>query len=375
MGHEEHDEREVSAPAEVDSASAALIASAEINQQIATAKRFPRSVKKFIDQATEMATLNEEIAQECVYALPRREWDQDKNEYVTKVIEGPSARFAEIVGSAWGNAHAGTRVVSDTGDFVTAQGVFWDLERNWKVVREVQRRITNKHGKRYGADMIGVTGNAASSIALRNAILAGVPKAFWNGIYQRARHVVLGDFKTLGTRRDNAFKEFVHYGLDKAQVCKIIGVPGEQDVTLELLAALAGILTALKEGGTTAEQLLAEAAASGKPPVAEPKSRSEQHPPGGDRKPAKPPKAAKAPKNQPPAPEKGADPAGAPTPAPGAKVSADALKMLRQNLASAKVPESEFCMYFGVEKMADFPSAKVKEAIDWMLKQRAEQGG
>ena len=136
------------------------ISRSEIDQQIATARRYPRSIKRFRDEALQMVTLSESVAEQCIYALPRD----------GKTIEGPSARFAEVVASAWGNCRAGARVINDAGEFVTAQGVFHDLERNVAITYEVQRRITDKHGKRYKADMIGVTANAACSIALRNAI-------------------------------------------------------------------------------------------------------------------------------------------------------------------------------------------------------------
>lgn len=56
---------------------------------------------------------------------------------------------------------------------MTAQGVFHDLERNVAITYEVRRRIVDKNGRRYKPDMIGVTANAACSIALRNAILRG----------------------------------------------------------------------------------------------------------------------------------------------------------------------------------------------------------
>lgn len=147
----------------------ALLNRSEIEQQIATARRFPRSIKRFRDESMQMVTLSESVAEQCIYALPRD----------GKTIEGPSARFAEVIASAWGNCRAGARVVDDKGEFVVSQGVFHDLERNVAITYEVQRRITNKKGQRFSADMIGVTANAACSIALRNAILKGVPKAFW----------------------------------------------------------------------------------------------------------------------------------------------------------------------------------------------------
>lgn len=169
-----------------DSGTVALLNKSEIDMQISTAHKYPRSIKRFRDESLAMVTLNEAVAQECIYSLPR----DGKN------IEGPSARFAEVIASAWGNSRAGARVVSDQGDFVTAQGVFHDLERNVAITYEVQRRIVDKNGRRFKPDMIGVTANAACSIALRNSILKGVPKAFWADMYEAARQTAIGDVQT-----------------------------------------------------------------------------------------------------------------------------------------------------------------------------------
>jgi len=240
--------------------SIALIAAAEIDQQIATAKKYPRSLKRFADEATAMVTLNDSIAQQCIYALPRD----------GKTIEGPSARFGEIVASAWGNCRAGARVVNESGEFVTAQGVFHDLERNVAITYEVQRRITDKRGNRFKADMIGVTANAACSIALRNAILKGVPKAFWEGIYQRARKCIAGDFKTLANRRADAIQAFVVFGVTEAQILAKLGREGTADITMDDLVTLFGMLTAIKDGDSTPEQMFTEA--GGEPPNGEKKT-------------------------------------------------------------------------------------------------------
>ena len=239
--------REVTAMS-VESGTAALINRSEIDMQISTAHKFPRSIKRFRQEALAMVTLNEQIAESCIYALPRG----------NKTIEGPSARFAEVVASAWGNCRAGARVVSDQGNFVTAQGIFHDLERNVAITYEVQRRITDSRGRRYNDDMIGVTGNAASSIALRNAILKGVPKAFWDDMYQAARATVMGDFQTLANRRAEAMKAFVALGVKPEQVFSKLGVSGVEDIGLEHLVTLRGLITAIKEGDTTPEQAFGE---------------------------------------------------------------------------------------------------------------------
>lgn len=226
---------------------AAILNRSEIEQQISTARRFPRSLKRFREETLQMVTLNESIAEQCVYALPRD----------GKTIEGPSARFAEVIASAWGNNRAGARVIDDKGSFVVAQGVFHDLERNVAITYEVQRRITNRNGQRFKDDMIGVTANAACSIALRNAVLKGVPKAFWEDMYIEARRVIMGDVQTLANRRAKALEAFQRHGVTTDQICAKLEVGGVEDIGLEHLVLLRGMLTAIKEGDTTAEDAFA----------------------------------------------------------------------------------------------------------------------
>lgn len=216
----------------------ALLNESEINQQIATAKKYPRSIRAFRDQTLQLVTLSPEIAEECVYALPR----------AGKTLVGASIRFAEIAQSAWGNCRSGGRIVHEEQGFITAQGVFHDLQSNSAITIEVRRRITDSKGKRFNDDMIGVTGAAATSIALRNAILRGVPKAIWFDMFIAAQKVVAGDFKTLPTRRAAAFEAAVIYGVTKSQILASFGIKGEEDFTLDHMVQLKGILNALKEG-------------------------------------------------------------------------------------------------------------------------------
>jgi hypothetical protein len=231
-------------PMAVENGMVELLNKSEIDQQVATAKKYPRSITKFRLNALSLVTMSEKIADSCIYALPRG----------GKTIEGPTSRFAEVIANTWGNCRAASRVVDDRGEFVTAQGAFYDLEQNVCITYEVQRRITDKKGVRFNADMIGVTANAACSIALRNAILKGVPKAFWEDMYDKAREVVKGDFATLGNRRADIFARCLGFGVSREQVLGVLGVAGEADVTLEHIVTLRGILNAIKEGDTTPEQ-------------------------------------------------------------------------------------------------------------------------
>ncbi|MEL7111404.1 MAG: hypothetical protein AAGK93_00520 [Pseudomonadota bacterium] len=231
-----------------DSATLATLQSAEIDQQIATARRFPRSIKAFRDQAQELATLDEQTAAECMYSLPRG----------GKKITGPSVRLAEIVASCWGNCRYAARIVEEQKDFVVAQGVFHDLEKNSFVSFEVKRRIVDKNGRRFNADMIGVTGNAASSIALRNAVFKGVPKALWNQIYNQAVRTAIGDETTLATRRANALLWFEKAGANREDIFATLEVADESEITLDHLAWLTGVRTAVKDGDMPIERAFVE---------------------------------------------------------------------------------------------------------------------
>lgn len=245
-----------------ENAMVGLIAAAEIDQQIATAHKYPRSLAIFRREALQMVTLTEVIAQECIYALKRGD----------KTIQGPSARFAEIIFSAWGNARAGARIVHTDTEFVVAQGVCQDLQRNTAITFEVSRRITDSKGKRYNADMIGVTSNAASSIALRNSILKVVPKAFWSELYTAALKVGVGDVKTLANKRVEAIAAFQHYGVSEAQILAKLGRSGVQDIGLDDLMILFGLLTAIKDNETTPEDAFAVEGNSAAPSQSRPKS-------------------------------------------------------------------------------------------------------
>jgi hypothetical protein len=223
---------------------------AEIDQQIATARQFPRSITRATENIMGLATLNEPTADSCMYAVPR----------AGKTIEGPSIRFAEIVQQNWGNNRVAARVVFVDKDekYLEAEGVYHDLETNAATMARVRRRISGKDGKVFNDDMILMTGNAACSIARRNAILAGVPKPIWSAGYDEARKVVMGDIKTLSNRRAEALKYFQKFGVSAEHVFKLLEVRGEQDIDLEKMVTLKGMANALRTGEATPESIFGD---------------------------------------------------------------------------------------------------------------------
>jgi hypothetical protein len=134
--------------------------------------------------------------------------------------------------------------------------MFFDLEGNTATRASVQRRLSDKHGRLFSDDMITITGNAACSIARRNAILAGVPKGVWRKAFNECERVIRGDASTLVERRTQAIRYMAHFGLTEAQVFGILDVKGIEDIDLEDLVNLRVIATALKNGEQTVEELL-----------------------------------------------------------------------------------------------------------------------
>jgi hypothetical protein len=228
----------------VEAGAVGAIVKSEVEAQLDAAHRYPRSVTRFRQEAFELATLTQDVAESCLYALPRD----------GKMIIGPSVRFAEICASAFGNLHAAARVLETDDSVVTAQGVAWDLQKNWRVSIEAKRRITGKGGRRYSDDMVVVTGNAAASIALRNAIFRVIPRSYVNEIFERVKRVAVGDAKTLTARRAEVIGGLTKMGATLDRILARVGKAGAPDVGLEELEILIGLGTAIKNGESTVDE-------------------------------------------------------------------------------------------------------------------------
>jgi len=215
----------------------------EIEVQLDAAAKRPRQLARFMSNATQLATMDQTIAEACIYSTPRG----------GEVITGPSIRLAEIVASQYGNLQLGARIIEVADTYVVAQGVVWDLEANVRISTETRRRITTKDGRRYNEDMIMMTGNAAASIALRNAIFRIVPGACVKKIYQAARNCAVGDQEVISQRRKKILARLLHLGIDEARVLSALGRASVDQITASDLEKLIGMGTAIKEGSNIDE--------------------------------------------------------------------------------------------------------------------------
>lgn len=204
-----------------------------------------------MNNAVAIATIDKETAQSCGYALPRG----------GKPITGPSVHLAKIIAQQYGNLRAEAKVVEITNRQVVSRGTAWDLENNYAVAFEVRRSIIDKRGNRYSDDMITVTGNAANSIAYRNAIFGVIPKSITDKAYQAAQHLITGDLsdeEKLIKRRDGAIKHFIDtYAITEEEVVKLCGKHTVNQIQAPEIALLLGFAQSLKDGDTTVDELMA----------------------------------------------------------------------------------------------------------------------
>lgn len=220
---------------------------AEYDIQIATAKKYPRNLSRIKDNVVAIATMNKETAETCRYALPRG----------GKTLSGVSVHLARIMAQQYGNIRVDSRVKQITDKQIISEAVCFDLETNYAVKVEVRRSIMGKFG-RYNDDMITVTGNAASAIAYRNAVLSVIPKGITDVAYNAAVRMITGDLTSedkLVAARNKAISYFKDtYNVTEEQIFKAIGVHAIGQIKAEEIADLRGLEQSLKDGDTTVDE-------------------------------------------------------------------------------------------------------------------------
>ena len=232
---------------------------AEVDIQIATAKQYPRNLAATLNKIATYATMDKETAEDCFYVLRRKDANGNDN-----VIEGLSVRMAEIIAGAWGNLRVQTRIIGNDGRMITAQAICHDLETNFAVSKEVKRRITTKNGKTYSAEMQVVTGNAAVSIACRNAVLTVIPKAVTKKIINDVKQVALGQAIDVETSRQNCLTNYARAGVTEAMICQYLGIKSVAEIDKEKLFELKATWNAIKEGTTSVQETFIQPALEAK---------------------------------------------------------------------------------------------------------------
>lgn len=220
---------------------------AAIDIQISTAKAYPRNIRRATDNALAIVTMDPSIAQTCTYSVPRG----------GKKVSGPSVHLAKIIAQVWGNMRIDAKVVDIDHVRITSEAVCWDLESNLAIKAQIKRSISGKTG-RFSEDMITVTGNAANSIALRNAVLSVIPKGIVDKVYNAAKQTITGDISDknkLIAKRVEIFNSLRNtFGITDKEILAAVGKAAIDFVDGDDIVTLVGVGQAIRDGDTTVEQ-------------------------------------------------------------------------------------------------------------------------
>jgi hypothetical protein len=222
---------------------------AEIDQQVATAKQYPRDLHAVLNQIQTYATMDVDTASECFYVLRRNAGGGSQ-----QVIEGLSVRMAEIIAGAWGNLRVATRIIGNDGKTITAQAVCHDLETNVAISQEVKRSILTKQGYTFSQDMQVVTGNAAAAIAFRNAVLKVIPKAVTKRVIEEVKRVAMGQALDLEKQRQVLIQYFAKFNVTEQMIYELLEIKQREELDKERVFFLKGLYNAIKEGDTTVQE-------------------------------------------------------------------------------------------------------------------------
>lgn len=227
---------------------------ASVDIQIATAHKFPRSIARFNERAIAMATIDEEVAESCIYKRPV---GKDKNGKEVQV-EGLSIRMAEIVAASYGNLRVAARIVERTERFIVAQGVAHDLETNFASTSEVIESTVDKSGKPYSERMRITIEKAALAKARRDAIFQVVPRAIAKPVEHACKELLFGNQQSISKRRERVLSWLNKLNINIKRVWNALNVAGIDDVGLEELETLTGLKTAIQNNEVTLDEAFPE---------------------------------------------------------------------------------------------------------------------
>ena len=224
----------------------------DFNTQIDIAKRYPRDLERAIKNSIFVVSHDRELAESCHYSVSR----------AGSEIKGVSVHLALILAQNYQNLRCEAKVREIKDRTVVSEAVCFDLENNFAVKVEVHRSILKRDGGRFSDDMITVTGNAANSIALRNAILKVIPRGLTDKVSQSAKetilHFISGDKEFEKERRRYFDRMKTAFGVSEKVILEYFGVNSIKDVTRENVLDLVSIGTALKDGDTTVKEIFGD---------------------------------------------------------------------------------------------------------------------
>lgn len=210
-----------------------------------------------------------EAAERAWYSIPYRD---DNSPTGKTMVEGPSIKAATALMRNWQNCTSGSLIVGETDDRVQVLGFFFDVENN---IRKFKPFNVSKLGWskkmqksfRLADQKLVMAIQAGASKAERNAILSGLPQGLIDVYVKTAKEIVADGGKGKSTKQIESAQD---------RVAKLYKAFEKWEVTAEMLdhwidsqadtiknpkdvvVALTGLGTAIKDGQTTVEEVFGD---------------------------------------------------------------------------------------------------------------------
>jgi len=191
-----------------------------------------------------------------------------------KKIEGPSIGLAMAVAREWSNCAVPVEYNETPSEWVFIAH-FVDLERGFTLSRVFRKKKGKGVFKKLEDDRAeDMTFQAAQSRAIRNVVLAGIPRWLTDQAKERAKEAVLKGISKegLAAATEKALKFLAGYDIGEDRVIGALGKP-KNEWTSESIASLRGMASQLKDGQATAEQLFPPIESKEEKPKAESKTK------------------------------------------------------------------------------------------------------
>lgn len=222
----------------------------------------PRDEAKVLAGCLKELELVPEEAASAFYSIPYRERQSDGSVKIVNVT-GPSIDAAMALARRWGNATAGGRILSQDSEGYDVEGVFIDLETNFRIARPFRvSKWYKPKGRGRAAELLSVDRQltalqAGVSKAIRNAIVAGLPAYLVNAYDKKARTIAGGKQDAPAERKtvDAVVKAFDKWGVTQSQLeAYVEDIPVEKWTGTEV-ATLRGLWNAIHDKQTTVAEV------------------------------------------------------------------------------------------------------------------------
>lgn len=293
--------------------------------QLMVAVQRPRDIRAFEKKLLAIAA---EAGEDFFYSIPFK----NRKEGTTSVVEGAGVGLARTAVSLWGNCSVETRIEQEVSDAFLVRSDFVDFENNY--TRSETKRVSKLLPK-FGGGTRTATGKEldlvyqqGASKVERDVILRSLPKHVIERAFEMAKAAALAEKAPVSQQIARIIRKAQEANVGLAQIEAYLGCPftepalkaADRDAR-EVCAHLRGLVTAIKSGDATMDEVFAATQKPTEAPASQAKGavRASDFEPAQEEPERTPARVPEAPAREPAPPSRGNG--GTTRPAPAARAT------------------------------------------------------